>query len=147
VSENEYKRELSPLPPDWEPSFSERQYYRNRMNSGDFGWLVRSNGRDMIRLNRPEENLRPYIARDWIPEREPAVLTLFQCAKVTFEADKAFCAGVGEVLLARRDWNLMTETARIAWMKKGPENATGKHADVRRKIYRTLMDLLEPMTR
>jgi hypothetical protein len=141
------REELSSLPPNWEPAPAEKQWQRNRMNGGDLGWLCRKDGKWYVRLNRPNENLRPYHARDWIAEKPPAELTIAGCAQITFAADKALCYGVGEYALSRRDWNLMQESAKLAWMKNGPKNDAGKHGDIRRFVYKILMDALEPLTR
>jgi hypothetical protein len=132
---------------DWDPPEAEKEFFRHRMYGGDVGWKARRGGREVIILNRPNENPRPYYAHDWIPERPPALLTLAGCAKITFEADKALCVGLCMYERARRDWLNMTEPARIAWMKHGPAKAEEKHRDVRVALYRAIMEKLEPLTR
>lgn len=111
---------------DWDPKPSERRYYRNA-RTGDLGYLVERDGKDVIRYDRPnEEILRPYRQDEWIVEREHRKLTAAQIAHVAFEADKKLCLFIGLPNQANREWLSMKDEERIRWIKDGPSSGLAR---------------------
>jgi hypothetical protein len=115
---------------NWDPEPHKRQYYRNAQ-TGDRAWLVKRDGKDMVRMDRgPVEDIRVFNEREWI-EDAPAMadFTDIQIAMVTFEADKALCRQMGDAKKAKREWLNLSDQQRIKWMEDGPQETR------RKKLY------------
>lgn len=120
-----------------EPREHERVYYRHRM-TGDLGYMVKENGKDAIRLDRPMERLiRAFDVNNWLPEKEARKMSLAQVAQICFEADRKLCFFLGEHELARREWVNLTDEQRIAWINRGPARP-----EVRCDLYREMRAVL-----
>ena len=73
---------------DWDPTPDQRTYYRSA-EDGQRAYLVKRNGKDMVRLDRPmEEILRP-LDGSWRPDTQTYPFTAHQVAEVAFAADRA----------------------------------------------------------
>lgn len=133
---------------DWDPKPDERVYYRSSAD-GQRAYLVRRNGKDMLRLDRPmEEILHPVSKVDgavggpWTPDVQIHPLTAHAVAKIAFVADRALCAAMGQPVLAKHaDWLSQKEQVRIDFMENGPD--TG---DVRDDLYDAIMGTLKKLT-
>lgn len=124
-------------PDNWDPPDHERTYYRHTM-TGDLGWLVRRDGKDYIKYDRPSHIMeRPFRDQDWIAEREHRPLTRLQLAQVAFEADKRLCFFLGLHDQSRREWLSLKDEQRIAWSSAGPPNKGG-----RQELYQAVMAAL-----
>lgn len=120
------------LPDHWDPEKDARVYYRRtcRDGSGERGWKVRRNGRDMIRLDLPERGnpmeeeaaIRPFNPAEWSIEKDFRPLTRLQVAHIAFEMDKRLCLYLGLHDAARKEWISLKDEQRIAWRDKGPRN-------------------------
>lgn len=122
----------------WDPAEHERTYY-SHMTTGDVGWMVRREGKDCIRLDRPNhEIIRPYRQDEWQPELQHRPLTKYQLLQVAFEADRKLCFFLGKHDIARREWLSLKEEDRIKWGQFGPGSGSG-----RRELFNAVMAALE----
>ena len=122
----------------WDPKEHERTYYRS-MSSGELGWMVRREGVDCIKLDRPaQEIVQRYDPAKWAPEAAHRPLTKYQLAQIAFEADKRLCFFTGRHDLARREWLSMKEEDRIRFTQLGPGLGPG-----RRELFKAVMAALE----
>lgn len=126
---------------DWEPEQSDRVYYRSRQD-GQRGYMVRRNGKDVIRLDRPMEEIIKPFNESWTPDNQVYPLNEHQVARVAFVADRALCGAMGKHDLSRQDWLSLHEKARLKWMKDGPNSG-----DVRDDLFDAIMGTLGAMTR
>lgn len=130
---------------EWDPTPAERTYYRSAKD-GQRAYLVRRNGKDMLRLDRPmEEILHPIDLEnspEWRPDVTTPPLTPHAIAAVAFAADRALCKATGVQLKSHQtEWLSMKEQARIDWMNEGP-----KTGDIRDDLYDAIMGTLRPLT-
>jgi hypothetical protein len=129
---------------NWDPKPEERKYFRNS-RSGNLGYLVRRAGKDMIRLDRPnEEILSPYTPGQglWEPDHDYGAMSVLQMARVAFEADKQLCYYLGMHEQAKKEWLSLTDEQRQLWMTQGPT----KHP-VRASLYAHVVAALKPHVR
>lgn len=135
---------------DWEPENDERSYYRHA-RTGDLGYLVRKDGKDCIRLDRPMEELYQPMTDAWVREDEHVPFSRFQVATVAWDADKALCRILGQHVEARSEWSSQSDKERIYFMARGPCEKHGKDlkqvGGLRSELYKTIMGLLGPMAR
>jgi len=107
---------------DYEPDPHDRTYYR-RARDDQLGWMIRRDGVDYIKLDRPsKETLEPYRPNNWIEDREHRTLTDIQRAQIAFAADVKLCSLLGEHDLARREWIMMSDAERRDWIEEGPSD-------------------------
>ncbi len=126
---------------NWDPAPDQKTFYRSNQD-GQRGYLVKRAGKDMIRLDRPmEEILHPVDGR-WVADVQVHPLTAHAVAKVAFVADRALCEAMGTRLPAKDgDWLSQKEQARIKWMEEGPGTD-----DVREDLYDAIMSTLKGLT-
>lgn len=121
---------------DWDPAPDERVYYRSSEDN-QRAYLVRRDGKDMLRLDRPmEEILRP-MNQSWKSDNQVHAVNAQQLAQVAFAADRQLCRVLGRHNEATLEWLSLKEPARIKWMKKGP--CTG---DIREDLFDAIMGTL-----
>lgn len=126
---------------NWDPKPAERTYYRSR-HDGQRAYLVRRDGVDQLRLDRPQEELlRKFTDAEWSPDDQTYPMTPHQAARVAFIADRALCGVIGAHTEARDEWLSQKERARIRFMERGPE--TG---DIRDKLFGAIMGVLRELT-
>lgn len=111
------------IPPpelDWDPELGMREWYTHR-STGDRGFMVRRGGKEMIRLDRPMDPhaVRPMSA-DWLRDEGWRPITVHQRAQVAFEADRALCRALGMHEDAKKNWNELSDGARMRWTTTGP---------------------------
>jgi hypothetical protein len=124
----------------WDPPSHERDYYRHQVK-GDLGWLVRREGRDCIKYDRPDQEIViPYNEHDWIREQEYRPFSDAQIVQVAFAADKALCMLLGMHDKSRKEWVGLSDHQRAKWMREGPRN--NRH---RAKMYRAIRTALEDL--
>lgn len=129
-------------PAHWDPPMGERVYYRSTV-TGDKAYLVRREGKDHIKLDRPMEDIcRPFKPTDWIKEESHAPLARAHIVQVAFEADRRLCPFLGLHLEARKEWLSLRDEERIQWLEDGPKT---KNA-ARRRLWKQIMVALEPET-
>lgn len=120
----------------WDPAPDERTYYRSAEDN-QRAYLVRREGKDMLRLDRTmEEILRPFTSA-WKPDNQVHPVNAQQLAQVAFAADRALCRVLGKHAQSHGDWLSLKEQARIKWMAHGP--ATG---DIRDDLFDAIMGTL-----
>lgn len=107
------------LPDTWDPKEGSRSWYRNAA-TGDRGYVVRRDGKAMIRLDRPHQEILKRLDETWIEEDATRPLSPIHIARICFEADRALCAALGDMQKARADWQKLTDHQRQAWITQGP---------------------------
>lgn len=123
---------------DYDPPGHERVYYRHTI-TGDLGYLVRREGKDYIRLDRPAQDIsKPFLAAEWIAEQEYRPLSRMQLVQIAFEADKKLCILLGLHDEGRKQWLNLRDEERIAWAAGGPPAKGGRKA-----VFLALMKALE----
>lgn len=129
------------LPAEYDPPKDKRVYYRNT-TTGDRGYVVRRGGHDVIRLDRPnEEIIRPLHPTTWKLDKEHRPLTQMQIAQVAFDADKRLCFFLGEHEEARKEWLDLKDKERIKWMRQGPPS----NPRIRHVQWKAIMHTLQPI--
>lgn len=123
-----------------DPAPSERVYYRSKQD-GQRGYLVKRDGEDRIRLDRPMEEILFKVSSLWEPDNQTYPMTEHQIARVAFVADRALCGAMGKHDLGRQDWLSLKEQARIKWMKDGPESG-----DIRDDLFDAIIGTLRGLT-
>lgn len=130
------------LPANYDPPADQRELVRNGW--GELGWLVRRDGKSMVKLDRPNQDIvKPYVASEWLPEVPQRPLARQQLARVAFEADRELCRSLGAFAHAMRTWQRLNEHERKEWTEKGPKEAAGPRVT----LYKSIMLGLEPYTR
>lgn len=126
---------------EWEPKENERTWYSHAV-SGDRGYLCRRTGRDMIRLDRPNDPhaIMPFNPQQWIVDREHRPLTAMASTRIAYEADRLLCRALGDHGRAKKEWNMCTERIRLLWMREGPSKP-----EIRRTLYLAIRDALRPL--
>lgn len=121
----------------------QRSYFRH-VKTADRAYLVEVNGVQMIKLDRPQEDIvKPFVPETWVPDGETRPLTRAQVAMCIKKFDQQLCHFLGHVKLARQNWEDMPEKERVQWIRgTGPEKPR-----IRQKAYRLLWGLLEGHTR
>lgn len=123
---------------NWDPKPSERTYYRSR-EDGQRAYIVKRLGKDMLRLDRPMEEILHPIDGRWVPDVQHHPLTPFAVAKVAFVADVALRQAMGQHVKPQdADWLSLKQEDRIQWMSEGPE--TG---DIRDDLHDAIMGTLK----
>lgn len=132
---------------NWDPAKEKREYVRHNQ-TGDLGWLVRREGRDCIRYDRPEYDQTVPFRRnekgeivDWTHELEPALFTPYQSAIVAYAADREMDRFLGNVRRPKA-WIDLSEEKRRDWAEKGP-----KDEGPRQKVFDAIQEALDPYTR
>jgi hypothetical protein len=133
---------------NWDPPKNQREFVRHRL-TGDLGWLVRRDGREHVKYDRPDHDQTVPVRRDdkgnfldWVREKEPAPLTSYQVAIVAYEADRALDRYLGN-LRRPKAWIDMSEDDRRRWANDGPKDESGP----RRKVFDAIAEALEPFTK
>jgi hypothetical protein len=126
---------------DWDPELGERTWFTHRL-TGERGYLIRRDGEDRIRLDRPND---PYAIRkkeaDWVQDESWRPITVNQRAQIAFEADRALCRALGLHAEAKRNWNELRDDDRIRWTGTPPKDET------RARLYAAVMEALEDAAR
>lgn len=116
------------LPDEWDPAPPERSWYSHRV-TGDFGWMVRREGKDVIKLDRPGvDEIRTYEEGEWVPRAEVRPLQMAQLAQIAFMADKQYCLATGDYKRAKTEWLSLSQEQRRAWIEKGPQTDPNRKA-------------------
>lgn len=124
---------------NWDPKPSERTYYRSR-EDGQRGYLVKRDGKDVVRLDRPmEEIIRPLDKFD--PDRQRGVMSAHAAGKIAFLADRALCSAIGDYQDSKVQWLDLSDKERIRFIKNGPD--VGGFRD---EFFRGVMGLLKDLT-
>lgn len=132
---------IDPQSSEEDPAPDERVYYRHT-HSGDRGYIVKRGGRDVIRLDRAnEEIIKPLEPTVWRLEREHRPLTNMALAQIAYRADSELCFHLGEHDPNRKEWKSMYERERIKWMRQGPP----PDPKIRQVLWRRVMETLAPI--
>ena len=124
-----------------DPTPDQRVYYRSAQD-GQRAYVVQRNGKDVLKLDRPMEEIIRKMDGSWVPDIQMHPLTAHAVAAVAFAADRALCKAQGVHLKPQEtEWLSMKEQDRIKWMETGP--VTG---DVRQDLYDAIMGTLQSLT-
>ena len=132
---------LAAKTPDWDPEDQDRFWLTHSIR-GDKGWLVRRQGRLHVKLNRPDDTVRPYHSNEWVPDRAHRPFTRQQIVKAAFEFDRELCLLLGDRQRASRKWAQLSDRQRRSWMDKGPQTPA-----IRKKMFRLITEELESVVR
>lgn len=133
--------DLDERPDHWDPEPHERTYYRH-MRTGDLAYMVRREGADVLRYDRPNEEILRKITGEWQREAERVPYSKHQVAAVAFAADRALCAMMGQHKESREQWSSLHEKERLEYMKHGP-----RAGGVRDRLWSAIFQLLGPEAR
>ena len=125
---------------DWDPPTHRRTYFKHATD-GQLGWLVKRSGRQMIRMDREPETLRPMNDAEWIPDKEHRPLNKGQVAQVCFAADRALCTALGMHKEGKREWVELRQEEKAVWMQAGPDKPK-----VRQVVFERISAALEHLT-
>lgn len=128
---------------DWDPPPPDREWFRHE-SRGDRGYLVRRGGKDVIRLDRPMQELLEPLTGQWKRDEYGSLFLPEQVARVAFQADRGACALVGLHVESRKGWHDITDKERTDFIRNGPP--ANAHA-TRRLVYEAIFKALEPYTR
>ncbi len=123
----------------WDPKPHERKYYRSSVD-GQRGYLVRREGKDCVRLDRPMEELISQLDGSWILDAKLHVMSPHAAAKIAYIADQALCKATGEYG-AKEEWIDLRDKERIRFRKDGPD--VGGFLD---EFFKGIMALLKDLT-
>jgi hypothetical protein len=111
------------------------RWYKSKRD-GQLGYMVERHGREMIRLDRPAQDLvEPYSDALWEPVSSERPVNRAQVARIAFAADRALCQMLalhGEV---RKEWVGLTDKERAAWVANGPP----ADPPMRQALYRLIV--------
>lgn len=138
------------LPPDWDPKPAEREWWRNAQ-TGDRAYRVRRGGKDMVRLDRPEELLQELTGDpdsgscgNWRRDEYGTVFVAEQVARVAFLADRGMCNVLGLHAESRLVWQDLPDKVRAAFIVNGPPK---NGHPLRRRVYEAIVEAMKPDTR
>ena len=131
------------LAPDHDPLASERVYFRSKA-TGDRGYVVRREGREVIRLDRPMQEIIFPKTGDWIEDETATLILPMQAVQVAFAADRQACLALGLHGDSRVTWQDLTDAKRIDFAKYGPSD---KEHPMREAVYVALRDAMRPYVR
>lgn len=108
---------------NYDPRPEEREYYTHQ-TTGDRGYRVVRDGKEMIRYDRGDshEVVVPFNIASW--ERDELALQFsdLQIAEACFKADQIVSRAIGKVGQSMKDWRNLTERERNQWMYVGPKH-------------------------
>lgn len=108
-------------------------------NDGQLGRLEEHDGKLMVRLDRPGENIwQVYSANNWLEEPEERPLGVAQVARIAYFADRELRLAQGEFASSVKDWLSLQEDARAKWIASGPP----KSSELRRMLYCAIREVL-----
>jgi hypothetical protein len=126
---------------NWDPAPQEREWYRES-TTGELGYLVRRDGIDKVRMNRPDEEIiRPFRIGEWVPENERRPMTISQVAEICFIADRRLITYTESPGLAKT-WHDLSDEVKIQWMETGP-----KKGAMRIALYGAIKTAMGPFYR
>lgn len=129
-------------PDHWDPEPKERTWYRSTQ-TGDRGYLVRRDGKDRVRLDRPNEDIhRPLNGDDWALDEDYRPYTRFQVSHLAWQTDRLLLRMMGLPNDSRLDWSTLSEEKRMKFMKSGPEDD-----GLRSELWSAIMGVLEKHSR
>lgn len=124
---------------DWDPRPDERKYYRSTVD-GQRGWLVRREGQDRVRLDRPMEDYHVKLDQTWVSDVQQHPMSAHAAAKIAYIADQALCGAIGE-FAPKKAWIDLSDKERVRFMKDGPD--VGGFRD---EFHKGVKDLLKDLT-
>lgn len=128
------------LPDFYEPEKRDRIWFRRGLD-GQLGYLVRRGGKQMIRLDRPgEEIIKPL--NGWVEDKEHRPMVRMQAAMIAKSADEQLCKMLGLHDKRRRTWDDLTEEQKFLWANEGPQDPPARAA-----VWDGIMRALEPYMR
>lgn len=112
-----------------------KRWYK-RKSDGQLGYMTEVNGREMIRLDRPNDPTAvvPY-SEDWDPVSSDRPISKHQVAKIAFAADRALCLVLAKHAEAKEEWVGLTDAKRLKFVKEGPP----ADPPLRRELYEAIV--------
>lgn len=129
---------MAGTPDNWDPEPWQRIYVRH-MRTADLGYLVRRDGKDVVRLDRSnQEIIQEYDVSSWSAERSYRPVSHVQIVQIAFVADQFLLRALGEHAKARKSWHELSEKQRKAWLEEGPSDPPK-----RAELYKAIVACLE----
>jgi len=126
----------------YDPKVHERRWY-SHARTGDRAYFVKREGRECVRLDRPNEELIRPLGPEWKEDHETRPLNMSQLARICYAADQELCKALGERSLMK-DWLSLRDEEMHAWMSgQGPT----KGPKARRDAYMGLWEKLKGISR
>ena len=131
-----------PLPDNYDPDPDKREWWRNNA-TGEKGYLVRRNGVEKVRLDRPQEEiLRSFKGNAWTIDRDLKPLMLHTEAQMCHVIDQKLLVNLGYHDEADREWHELSEPERIRFMREGQQGLREQDQQ-----FDAIMKVLEPLTK
>lgn len=118
----------------------ERDWVYQSQSTGNRGYLVMEDGKQKVRLDRPDEEIIVPFDGTWSRLKEHRPLSRYHLTHVAFVADRALLKALGKHAEARIEWESLTPEERRDWMELGPEDD-----GVRERLYNKVLEALEEL--
>jgi hypothetical protein len=128
---------------DFDPQPQDREYWRST-STGDRGYIVKRKGVEVIRLDRPMQELIFPKTQEWIADEFGSLMLESQAAGIAFAADREVCRAVGLHLESRRGWQDLSDQERMKFTKDGPARTANP---IRGVVYDAILMATRPYTR
>ena len=126
----------------YDPKPAERRWYSHQ-RTGDRAYFVKREGRECVKLDRPNQEIVKPLTPEWKEDHESRPLNMSQLARICYAADQELCKALGERDLVK-DWLSLRDEEIHAWMSgKGP----AKGPALRRELYRSSWEKLKGAAR
>lgn len=107
----------------FDPKPTERRWF-SHMRTGDRAYFVKREGRECVRLDRPNQEIIKPLTSDWKEDHETRPLNMGQLARICYAADQELCKALGERDYLK-DWLSLRDEDVADWMsgrgpRKGP---------------------------
>lgn len=136
----EDRTEPAKTPRNFDPDPGRRIWVQSSV-TGDVGWLVRRDGQERVRLDRPNQEIVVDFNGNWTQIVEHRRIAHSQLVRVAFEADRELMRLLGHHDKARKEFRDLGEKQLAAWIEEGP-----KEPPIRALLYRSIMDTLTEHT-
>jgi hypothetical protein len=114
----------------YDPKPTERRWY-SHTRTGDRAYFVKREGRECVKLDRPNQEIVKPLGPEWKEDHETRPLNMSQLARICYAADQELCKALGE-RDCLKDWLSLRDEDVADWMSgRGPKKGPVE----RRKLY------------
>ena len=111
-----------------DPLPSERVYYRH-VTTGELGYLVRRQGQEVVRYDRPAVDMTDDRLSNWRRDEDHRPLNANQVAQIAHAADLKLCFFLG--IHGLKEWRDLSDQQRISFLHDGPKDSSPGRARTR----------------